>query len=390
MKRVLAIAALTLGVMAVGGFLFAWSGIYNIGASDGHWPAVRWFLTFSMRNSVETHSIGIDAPALDDTKLVLQGAGHYQGACAPCHGAPGVERDRVAEQMLPEPPFLPDHVTDWETDELFWIVKNGLKYTGMPAWAAQGRDDEVWAVVAFLLRLPNMEAGEYQILTRGEAVAAAREAEENERLLTLTGPIGTSVAACARCHGFDGTGRANGAFPRLPGQTELYLFEALKSYKSGARPSGFMQPVVAELTESEMRRLAAYYSGQAGAPFAKPAAPDTDLLALGRRIAESGVPAEGIPGCVNCHGPANWPRNPRYPVLAGQFSDYIESQLKLWRSGIRGNTAYARIMEAAAGNLTDEQIRAVAAYYASLRPGDADGGAAEATDGVWPAGGNGG
>src|SRR3989337_1213280 len=106
-----------------------------------------------MRKSVETHSSDIEVPPLDDPALARRGAGHYAASCAPCHGAPGVARSAVTKAMTPPPPYLPEQVPAWQDAELFWIVRHGVKFTGMPAWPALQRSDEVWAMVAFLRRL---------------------------------------------------------------------------------------------------------------------------------------------------------------------------------------------------------------------------------------------
>ena len=88
MRRVLMIVGMALAVQAAGGFLFAWSGLYNIGANKEHWPPVEWFFEMAMRRSVETHALLIDTPDLNDPALVQRGAAHYEDGCAPCHGAP--------------------------------------------------------------------------------------------------------------------------------------------------------------------------------------------------------------------------------------------------------------------------------------------------------------
>ena len=134
--------AIFLAVLGVGGFLFAWSGLYSVAASRGHWPGLSLILKFGMRSSVRTHALGIEAPDLENPALVERGAGYFQGGCAPCHGAPGRPSNPIVHAMLPEPPDLGVAVPTWKANELFWIVKNGFKYTGMPAWAAQDRDDE--------------------------------------------------------------------------------------------------------------------------------------------------------------------------------------------------------------------------------------------------------
>lgn len=370
------------GAALAGAILFAWSGLYSVAATSGHYPFFRTFLSFALERSVATHTIGTRVPdGLDDPALIRRGAGHYQGGCAPCHGAPGRARNPITRRMLPEPPYLAPVIANWTPAELFWIVKHGIKYAGMPAWVAPQREDEVWAVVAFLLRLPALDPGAYRALAFGEAAAATAGAREGLELLLLNGPTGNGIAACARCHGLDGDGGPTAAFPRLQGQTEAYLYHALQAYALGTRPSGIMQPVAAELDEAEMRSLAAHYADQpATAPAA--AAADPAVLALGRRIATEGVPERGVAACIACHGgPGGGPANPLYPRLAGQRAGYIATQLELWLSGVRGGERQGplgRIMAYAVAAYGGEaprpeaiwaldaaEIRAVAAWYAA-------------------------
>ena len=136
--------------LGVGAMLFVWSGAYNVAASEQHFAVTHWLLDFVKRRSVETQSLLISAPPLDDPDLARLGGAHYHGGCAPCHGGPGDPSNPVVQQMYPEPADLPLAAPSWTPGQLFWIAKNGLKFTGMPAWVAQNRDDEVWAVVAFL------------------------------------------------------------------------------------------------------------------------------------------------------------------------------------------------------------------------------------------------
>ena len=148
--------------------LFVASGLYNVAARTGHWEITRAFLEFALRRSVATHSLGTEVPPLDDRDLVALGAGHFASGCAPCHGAPDRPANPIVRQMLPQPPDLSHAAQNWRDRELFWIVRNGLKYTGMPAWAAPQRVDEVWSVVAFLRQLPAMTPGRYAEMTRGD------------------------------------------------------------------------------------------------------------------------------------------------------------------------------------------------------------------------------
>jgi cytochrome c553 len=353
-RRCLQLVALLLAAMAVGGFLVAASGIVPIKASSGHWAVTRWFLTFSMRRSVVTHSLGIETPPLDEPWLVLKGAGHYETGCAPCHGSPVLRAPRIPRGMLPQPEHLPSVAASWKPSELFLVVKHGVKLTGMPAWPALQRDDEVWAMVAFLRALPGLDAEEYRQLVGGPAPAALEE---------TAGSVG---ASCARCHGADGQGRGSAAFPRLAGQRPAYLAASLGAFARGARHSGIMEPIAAVLGPEEIDALARHYASRSGGPAPVGTPESTAGRERGQDIALHGVPSQGVPACAECHGPSPTRKNAHYPVLAGQYADYLVLQLELFQAGRRGGTAYAHLMRRAADQLTPEQMRDVAAYYAYL------------------------
>jgi cytochrome c553 len=384
LKRALAKLMALAAVIALGGLLFAWSGVYSVAASAGHWPMVSWFLQFTMRNSVETHAMALDPPPLDDPALVERGAGHYETGCLPCHGAPGAPSNRIPNHMLPEPPYLPAHIDSWTPEELFWIVKHGLKYTGMPAWPAQERDDEVWAVTAFLRRLPGLAPEEYAALAEGAGapVPAGGDPpipEQPGQLFTMSDAA--LIGACVRCHGVEGVGRPSGAFPRLDIQAAEYIYRALDEYASGARPSGIMQPVAAALGEDDMRRLAHHYAVPAARSAENRGQPDVGLVELGRRIATAGVTDRQIAPCQACHGLQEGPQNALFPSLAGQYADYTILQLRLWKQGKHCGGAFSEIMEPIVAAMTDEEMRAVALFYEGL-PGQStrEGEAAPAVD----------
>jgi cytochrome c553 len=360
--RAAALWSVAAGVLViVAGFLVAWSGVYSVAASEGHWAVTRSFLEFAMRSSVRTHSLGIASPHLDDTDLIRLGAGHFDSGCAPCHGAPGVPASPIARQMLPAPPLLSEAVRHWSPRELFWIVKNGLKYTGMPAWVAPHRDDEIWAVVAFLRRLPELDAAAYDAIVR---------ADLPQRLGSLSGtedsPTEMAIASCARCHGDGASAPASAYVPRLAGMSAAYLRLAMKQYAAGVRHSGIMQPIAARLSSGEMHRLAQYYSRPSPVGSGIPSMP-SDAIERGRSIATAGVPAEDVPPCLACHG-----RGGReiFPRLAGQQAPYIVNQLKLWQRGLRDDSVTGAIMAPIARRLSPRQIEDVAAYFATL-PDDA-------------------
>ena len=359
--------AAVLVVLGAVGALGVVAGIVPIAASAGHWPITRWFLSFAMHRSVATHSLGVTPPPLDEPWLVLKGAGHYELGCRPCHGSPELRHPRIPLGMTPFPPYLAPVIADWAPDELYYVVKHGVKFTGMPAWPAVQRDDEVWAMVAFLRALPRLDAAAYRRLVMGDIAPGG----DVEKLSGLTGrqpaPDGIE-AACGRCHGVDGNGRGLGAFPKLAGQRPDYLVASLQAFAAGERHSGIMEPIAAGLGLDAMREIARHYAGL-GEWSVGPASAEAEAAReLGERIAREGIPRQRVPACTACHGPGGGPRNPVYPELAGQYADYLALQLTLFKQDVRGGTAYAHIMRTVAGRLTPEQIRAAALYYASLSP----------------------
>ena len=352
-----------LGAVAIA--LFTYSGIYNIAASTPHLPFVRWWLELGMQRSVKFHASGIKVPPLGDAAMVERGLRHFESGCASCHGAPGFFHPPIGERMLPHAPDLSEKVTDWSAGELFWIVKHGIKMTGMPAWAAQQRDDEVWSLVAFLRVLPGLTPQAYRTMT-DVPVAASMVGTNSGRLIAAMGPPGKAEAACARCHGLDGAGHASGAFPRLSGQDQAYLLLTMQAYATGERPSGIMQPIARALSEREINEVAAYYASVENAPQRPEATPtDLTLLQQGGALAAIGAPERRIEACVNCHGPRGQGGQPANPALAGQYRGYLEQQLLLWKMGSRGDDPKG-IMAPIARRMSMREIQATAAYFASL------------------------
>jgi len=180
---------------------------------------------------------------------------------------------------------------------------------------------------------------------------------------------GQSIATqvCAACHAADGNSQI-AVNPKLAGQIPEYLHKQLTNFKPAAgkkaeRDNAVMAGMVANLSPEDMRNLAAYFAGQK----AKPAASKSkDLVVLGQRIYRGGIVSEGIAACASCHGPNGAGMPAQYPRLSGQHAEYIEAQLKAFRSGARDNDANAS-MRGVAARLSDREIAAVADYIAGLR-----------------------
>ena len=160
MKNVI---ALTFGLLLlVGAGLFVlYSGIYNISTGNHDTALVNWLLDTGMMRAVQYHAKGIIAPALTDPAMIRTGCAHYREMCVMCHAAPGVEPGEIAAGLWPTAPKLREGVSDWTPAELFWIIKYGIKFTAMPAWGPSHNDDQIWALVAFVEKQPQLSAQEY-------------------------------------------------------------------------------------------------------------------------------------------------------------------------------------------------------------------------------------
>ena len=136
-------------------------GIYNFAADEPHYRIVEDFIRYVRHRSIEARSYKIPVPTdLNHEQRIIRGAGNYDAMCVGCHLKPGLENTEIRRSLYPQPPDLsrrPDNPA-----EQFWIIKHGLKMTGMPAWGKGGMDDEdIWDMVALLQDLPAMSAEKY-------------------------------------------------------------------------------------------------------------------------------------------------------------------------------------------------------------------------------------
>ena len=166
MKTVIVtVAALTLtAVLSAGAFIYL--GIFDVAADDPHWSVTSRIMETARTRSIEVRAASIQPPSnLEDHGRIVGGTSHFAEHCATCHSAPGVEADDMAEGMYPKPPILTHAARKWTPSELFWIVKNGIKMSGMPSWADHS-DEDLWNAVAFLEKLPDLSEADYQKLVK--------------------------------------------------------------------------------------------------------------------------------------------------------------------------------------------------------------------------------
>jgi cytochrome c553 len=192
-----------------------------------------------------------------------------------------------------------------------------------------------------------------------EKQAAKPDAAKGEALYT-NGDNARGVLACVSCHGAAGASTIV-QNPKLGGQIEAYLYKQLADFKTPARNNPVMSGISKNLSEADMKNLAAYLSNQAAKPGA---AKNKDTVELGKKIYRAGIMEKSVPACAACHGADGHGIPAQFPRLAGQHQDYTAAQLTAFRSGARKNGPQ---METIAKRMSDDEIQAVADYVAGLK-----------------------
>ncbi|MBQ1761451.1 MAG: cytochrome c4 [Aquincola sp.] len=190
------------------------------------------------------------------------------------------------------------------------------------------------------------------------AFAAEGSAPAAKPDLTKGQAIATQV--CAACHAADGN-RGSPAYPILQGQHPEYLAKQLHEFKAGKRKNPIMQGFAAQLSDEDMRNVAAFYASKQAKPgFAT----SKDTVALGESIYRGGIAAKAVPACAGCHNPTGAGIPSQYPRLGGQHGAYTQAQLAAFASGARANNPQ---MMAIASKMSEAEMKAVADYIAGLR-----------------------
>ena len=175
MTKLFGIAIFTAVAVLAGIALFVFSGGYDIGADTPHWEMTRKFMEVVRDRSIEARAKQLEPPDLQGEDLILKGAGQYAAMCVNCHLAPGQADSEIRPGLYPKPPNLSEQRVDPKT--AFWVIKHGLKMTGMPAWGLGHDDATLWSIVAFVSKLPGMSEEHYKDL-----VARAPPDEEMESM----------------------------------------------------------------------------------------------------------------------------------------------------------------------------------------------------------------
>lgn len=174
----------------------------------------------------------------------------------------------------------------------------------------------------------------------------------------------TGAAACMACHLPDGSGVQGAPFPRLAGLDATYIERQLQAFRDGTRNDPSMSPVAKALNEAQSADVAAYFASL-NTPFRDLGAADPEVMELGEQLALNGAWDRHVPSCQNCHGPGGHGVGSEFPAIAGQSPEYIVQQFMYWRNGQRSNDSLG-LMAAVAKRLTEDEIAAVATYYAHI------------------------
>jgi mono/diheme cytochrome c family protein len=162
-----------IGLLAVlGGIVataFFFGGFFDVAANHPDPDPVNWVLEHVRVASIARHATEKPAVSLDDPALVRAGAKSFsERGCVHCHGGPGADWSKFSEGLNPGPPDLKEVVDDLLPQEIFWVIRNGIKMTGMPSFAASDPpvpDPEIWSMVAFLKKLPTVTEEDYKAWT---------------------------------------------------------------------------------------------------------------------------------------------------------------------------------------------------------------------------------
>jgi mono/diheme cytochrome c family protein len=166
MKLLALIGALAI-LVAITAAVYFFGGFYSVAGTQEDPGVVKWALINVRMASINRHATDAPPIPIDDPANVQAGARAFATrGCTDCHGGPGVEWEKFSEGMHPDPPDLKDVVKERRPNELFWVIKNGINMTGMPSFGKiEVPDKEIWTIVAFLKKLPNVSEADYKAWT---------------------------------------------------------------------------------------------------------------------------------------------------------------------------------------------------------------------------------
>ncbi|MEO9022549.1 MAG: cytochrome c [Ginsengibacter sp.] len=162
MKKVILTVIISLAVIIVAFIIYIYSGTYNI-RQVPHNSFTKWIITTTKDRSISKRIKDIKVPAMADSSMLVEGFQHYNEMCSTCHGGPGVSPDELSKGLFPVPPKFYKSKDMPQAAEAFWVIKNGIKFTSMPAFGYTHDDQKIWAITDFLINKMNkMSPEEYR------------------------------------------------------------------------------------------------------------------------------------------------------------------------------------------------------------------------------------
>jgi len=162
------ILTFALGIGALGIVVFIHSGVFNIAADEPHWPLTHMILSVVRDRSIQARSTPVTPRDLDNETRIRSGSGNYDSMCTACHLAPGMEESELSVGLYPKPPTWRE-VGRVDSSRAFWVIKHGIKMSGMPAWGKSMRDEDIWNIVAFMRQLPQLTPDAYRNLVESSS-----------------------------------------------------------------------------------------------------------------------------------------------------------------------------------------------------------------------------
>jgi mono/diheme cytochrome c family protein len=162
LRNLLALAGLVAIAAGIYAFVNISMGAYDVGADSGRGVVDR-IAQYTRRHSIRSRKTDVNVPSLENPVVIAEGAARYSRMCAGCHLGPGVKDNEMRAGLNPPPPVLARRKHP-APDADFWVIDHGIKMSAMPAWGITHTDANLWAVVAFLQKLPSMNAARYDML----------------------------------------------------------------------------------------------------------------------------------------------------------------------------------------------------------------------------------
>lgn len=238
MKRLALHLALFLLLAAAGAAAFVWSGFYDISATGQHLRLTYRAIKVTMERSVERRAKGIEVPALDGEAQLARGFALFRAHCVQCHGAPGVAPEPFALALRPLATPLVRTGRDRSPGYIYWVVRHGIKMTGMPAWEFRMEDRDLWAIVAFVKHLPSLTPDQYRALQappqppERREIGGAADAKRGKQALhqygcvtchEIPGMVGPEARVGPTLHGVGSRQILGGVVPNSPENMAAYI-----------------------------------------------------------------------------------------------------------------------------------------------------------------------